>query len=402
MGYLYQIFTKGKYSESHMFIIQGTYTVTATAKDPDENGQYKTTSVSFTVARLTIDYTLTVSESGIILGSEPIDGNAFSETSDRKLTVNLTSPVGAATIRHFTVSKDIENDYSLKVPSGESVPLLTKDGNVFLVSIPQGFSGQAVLKIGAFKVTLNVQTQVQPTLALKAGETFFADGIEWRCLMQENNEMLITSEHIISTHTLHPHNNSWSYIRWGRSNGRNKLNGNSQSYGDWNQTGDIYINDYAGSGFLQTLTTLSSKITEKQIFTPNGTIATNNPAVSGYEATSDKVFFFSAAEIYYRGVDSEATYLENYYSPYEEITGGDTATAAERTNGNTVIFSDSLSMTATSSFTFSIYSDAGWWLRDASFYRYGLFVNCASGIARAISIEESSGLRPAMWLNLAL
>jgi hypothetical protein len=329
-------------------------------------------------------FTLTYSEGALILGSEDIPGNAYTETTDKRLTITLTSPIGAPTVRYFTTSETLDEDewHLTDTDGGHSATLVfgqrvepnpythyVRDYSFYGISIPTGFVGTATLTVGDYEVTFNVMSNVTPSTELKAGETFVADGYEWRVLIR-GNWSLVIAEHIVEIQKYH----------------------NGPSYSKWAESG---IRDYLKDTFLSELQTLSAKAVPKTLMTKGDRYDIGS---LGFEKTTDSIFLLGLEEAFYNGTDGIS------------ISGSATAAgniSANRTNRNKVIFADRKARmtdgidSITQQLT-SYWSD--WTLRSPTGY-LPYAGDWVSGVSRlngdSVSYDFPSleGLRPALWIE---
>jgi hypothetical protein len=336
----------------------GTIVVKAAAKDDSS----KTLNITINV----IDYTLFYSEGNMTYGATSNDATHSTATA---FTINLTSPVGGATERYFTTSDTSSKTPTISDTDGSHDATFTTvtTNKVYKVSIPVDFVGTATFTVGSYVVTFNVTADVAPASTLNAGETFEADGIEWRVLMKDGNNSLVIAEHVLSSRMFH---STTPYPKWSASEIR------------------TYLND-SSSGFLSTLNTLSSKAIEKTLTTRTERYSTGGTL---NETTNDKVFLLNIEEAFYAGTDSAA--VGSYAS---------TGTADVRTNGNTVIFADANARKA----SYIANPDGGtssfWWLRSPSSStgtNNASVVSLSSGGVYNYDVNYSRGVRPALWLNL--
>ncbi len=92
--------------------------------------------------------------------------------------------------------------------------------------------------------------------------------------------------------------------------------------------------------------------------------------------TEDKVFLLSAADTY------------NYFSDIEARKAGYSGWAERK-------YSDSVQTTYATS------ESRAWWLRDTSYRQYNIKNIGSDGVLGGIKYDESSGVRPAMWIDLS-
>jgi len=169
-------------------------------------------------------FRLYYSEGNLMMGSEsrPTNYNMSNLTTDKNLTINLTTPVGAATARYFTaltqaataVASNQTATIAHAPASGVTgIPTFTTaSGSLKTLLIPQNYAGVITLTIGGvYTITVNVTPGVAPSNSVKIGETFAADGIEWRVLAKEGTKTLVITEHIIANE---PWQASGNYVGW--------------------------------------------------------------------------------------------------------------------------------------------------------------------------------------------
>jgi hypothetical protein len=315
------------------------------------------------------EFTLTYSEGGVMLGAENADAMAkpYAKSTATTYTINLTSPVGVATERYFTTSNEVaQSEIDWKLSSGitgASVTVVNNTSNkTYKVSIPAEATGAATLTVGVYTIMFNVSDDVTATNALKPGETFELDGIEWRVLIP-GNESLIIAEHVIETRQFHSVEN---YPLW------------------WNS--DIHA--YMNSAFLNGRTTLVSKSIYSSVKTMSAAYTGGN---GSYGTSTDKIFLLSIEEVYYTGQDNVS------------VSGKATVSTMEnRTNGNTVIFADDHARKATSLPNLLGYSNY-WLLRSPTCLSLTNRVSVVSsehGLLPDSGVITQNGFRPALRLDL--
>ncbi|MDR1068327.1 MAG: hypothetical protein LBL36_03665, partial [Clostridiales Family XIII bacterium] len=116
------------------------------------------------------EYALTYSEGALTLGSLPVEGNAYEETTDTNLTVNLTSPVGAETTRYFTTDKTVPvGEWDLTDTDDAKDARLTEvtADKSYGVTFPVGFVGDATLTVGGHTVTFHVTAKRPAAITLR-------------------------------------------------------------------------------------------------------------------------------------------------------------------------------------------------------------------------------------------
>ncbi|MDR1298954.1 MAG: DUF6273 domain-containing protein, partial [Oscillospiraceae bacterium] len=310
----------------------------------------------------TLTYTLTCSESNTTLGDGTVSAM---ETSDTTMSINLTSPVGAATERYFTTSDTSEKTASVGGAFSDSNLVTVTANQIYKITIPEGFTGIGTFTVGDYVITFTVTDSIVGSNVVKPGETFKADGIEWRVLMQDGSNSLVIAEHVIETRAFH---NTTVYPTWDISTIKAYLNGT----------------------FLTGLTTLSSKAIEKSdIMTMSKAYQNTEGGTGTYQATTDKIFLLSIEEVYYTGTDGAL--VQN---------GATVSTAVNRTNGDTVIFADAHARKST---VLSSLTESYWWLRspnDGIYMSVAFMMQGASGDYAFGDLGVAHGIRPALWLNL--
>jgi hypothetical protein len=326
------------------------------------------TAVPLTASADPPDFTLTYSEGALILGAEDDQDNAYTETTNTQLTINLTSPIGAATTRYFTTSADVDaGNWQLDSGlTGDDLATLTEvtANRAYGVTIPAEATGTVTLTVGDYAITFTVTESVVGSNVVKPGETFEADEIEWRVLIGGNSSLVI-AEHVLESRTYH---DILTYPTWASSD----------------------IRTYLSGTFLNTLSNLSTKIIEKtDIQTRSAPYGING----SFAVTADKVFLLGIEEAYYAGRDSVTVGTYAFTS---------TGTNAVRANGDTVIFADDNARK-------SVYIGSGdtsslWWLRSPSpgtGTSGASAVDFSSGGLYAFNVNSLRGVRPALCLDLS-
>ena len=313
-----------------------------------------------------------------------------------EFTINLTSPVGGATERYFTMSTPtVPGAWNLN--SGATGALLTPiiQNKVYKVSIPKDANaGTAKLTAGNFTVNINVLPERLESDKSEKGDTFKAAGIEWRMLAIDGTKgTMVIAEHLLKISNYH---NTNPYPTWRNSRIRN---------GSTNSMASIY-NEISNKD-----SDFASKISPTSLWTrdypyqkPGYIGLAQNDWInrqSWYSQTFDKLFLLSWEEAFYKGVDNQVILTQP-----SSITN--TGTAEVRTNGNHVLFADYYSRLATGAGISSLY----WWLRSPGVYNNvdtasqihnsGAVNNNGSGGSISNSlwyVTDSCGVRPAMWIN---
>ncbi|MDR0286496.1 MAG: DUF6273 domain-containing protein [Clostridiales bacterium] len=287
----------------------GVYSVTLILNSGDR------ATFKLTVTEIPPEFTLYYSE-----------GNILMDKDRKTLTVNLTSPIGAQTIRYFSTrgldgvtaySYDASNwvlngdgivapEYSddgtfnasfchLTIPFVDNPNL--QDVDICLPSgigrhlaygiiVKPGYVGTFTLNVGAYKVTFNVTAPVGADDAaraksyassLKVGDTFAASGIEWRVLHKESGESLVITENSYGNQTMHSTNTAYdTSINWMGSRLRADLNSDVHSY------------SYDNLSF-------KSAIKEVTLYTRHGADSVNYTGATSI--TNDHVFLLSEEEV---------------------------------------------------------------------------------------------------------
>ncbi|MDR2647693.1 MAG: DUF6273 domain-containing protein, partial [Oscillospiraceae bacterium] len=305
-------------------------------------------------------------------------------------TINLTSPVDAVTERyvHLHASQSDDKLNVVEVNKYTVIPELTQNkisedtdnatdtiistNSVFKVTIPIGYVGDVTHTFGPYTVVYHVTKDVEPSPAVQVGETFAADGVEWRVLHKTDSESLIIAEHLLDTARMHSSSTNWDPdVLWSGS----ELRG--------------YLNDT----FMNSLTTLKSNIELKKIHTRKGwnESATYTEDIS---ITEDYVFLLSEEDVfgsltYVRVVDEEKGLFTYDRKP---------ANLAYNTVPNTVLFTDVRSRMTTS---VSGCSATNWWLRShySSSSTNALTIHSAGSTVFYPVTNSSVGIRPAMFIN---
>jgi hypothetical protein len=314
-------------------------------------------------------YTLAYSEGAVRLGSHPVAGDAWAETARTELVIDLASPIGAATVRHFTASQSVPAaEWKLASSGTGSAPARTEvvANSSYGVSIPAGFAGTATLTVGSYTVTFKVAGDRPRMADLDKGETFVADGIEWRALSKQSDAVLVIAEHALENRALH---GSGAYPTWQASDLR------------------AWLNDASG-GFLSTVPTLAPLAKATDVTTRDGNYESGS---SNRTTTTDKVFLLGTEELWYAGQDGAPV-----------LNSATTGTAAQRTGGDDVLFADDNARKATSPSDGSDY----YWSRSPSCYAasasYATSVNRVAGTIHDYSVTEARGVRPALWVRATL
>jgi type II secretory pathway pseudopilin PulG len=213
--------------------------------------------------------------------------------------ISLTSPAGYPTVRYFTASEPPAGGWQLN--AGSTGAALIPSGASASVSIPAGATGMATLTADSYTITFDVQASRQPSKNLKRGDTFAANGYDWRILHKESDaDVLVIAEHIIDAKSINYPSTNWDTdIRWDGSTLRASLNSNTYAYS--------YDN----------LTDIKAKILDTTLYTRIGfsdartaPYKTGGASDSGhngyYELTNQKLFFLSQEEVF-RALDYPAT-----------------------------------------------------------------------------------------------
>jgi hypothetical protein len=347
----------------------GTMVVSAKPKD-DPSG------TPITVTLEVVEYTLFYSEGNVTLG-DGINGG-LEDADDENITISLTSPVGAETIRYFT-TRNKAGSANLAVP--EELWVLDAGGTgatrvqvspdqVYGIRFPAGASGAATLTVGEHTVTFNVAANVPASDAVKVGETFEESGIEWRVLHKNSaSDVLVIAEHVLDSQPIHNSTpTDWdTNVRWAGSQLRTKLNDSSYSY---------------SYGRLNPL--FQALILDTTLHTRRGW---RDARFDGYDTLpNQKLFLLSEEEV------------------FQTIVNGASTTNAkmdlsQSVHGSAVLFADGNARTATG------VSTDYYWLRSPRSYEYfAARVNISPGVMGNVGsdyIDKSFGVRPALRLNLA-
>ncbi|MDR1410334.1 MAG: DUF6273 domain-containing protein [Oscillospiraceae bacterium] len=247
-------------------------------------------------------------------------GNRVLSTAD---SVNLTSPVGQRTTRFFTTTGNADDMRMTQANTGGTANAVFEppsaanhmayddwDNRTRQLVIPHGYVGAVTIKVaGQYTITVNVKandTKANPQQranSARIGETFEADGVEWRVLMKDNTQALIYAEHALAFDTM---SLGSSYA--------------DTSFYTWMQ------------GFYSKLTELPPYNLEKNV----PTLAGDYNTTSQYRYNKLRVFPLSMEETGYRGYDNAT--IRDFGASSPDPNKINTRTAAERVNGNTVIF----------------------------------------------------------------
>jgi len=341
----------------------GTITATFTVADD--------TSKKVTVTINVVAYTLFYSEGNMLYGSTTQDTTHTTTYAD---TINLTSPVGAATTRYFT-TKNLTGGANYNIAAADwvltSVSGDDLTGNVALspvttdqsygVTIQPGFVGEFTLAIGGnYTVTFDVTANVAQSATVKVGETFTASGIEWRVLGKDGGQALIIAEHIQFDQRINGTISNWdTAITWANSELKESLNG---------EAGGVAPGSTWFAGLDNNFT---STIVPTTLKTKNGYNGSG-----GYDTlTSQKFFLLSEDEVF--GTSS----------------GGD---ASNNLFAGTTLFADNNSRKVTTLATSTL-----WWLRSPTVRdSTAAVIYSASGIVDKSTVNDTDGVRPACVVTL--
>jgi len=293
--------------------------------------------------------------------------NEGTTSSPVNLTINLTSPVGAATERYFTTQAvDGSANYSTDTwaldPGATGASLTAETAKqVYKVSIPVGATGTAKLTVGSYTVTINVTDSQAASSSLNVGETFAESGVEWRVLAKEGNQALIIAEHVLFNQRVHNANTNWdTTVNWGGAELCKALNGNSSysttAAGEW----------YAG---------LDSAFKSKVVPTTIKTKKEFDGSSGDYITLADQKFFLLSED-----------------EVYGTSAGGDTA---NNLYPGTTLFTDisSRKVTALSP------SSTSWWLRSPRQSNFAAALVSSGGGAASTTVMTAYGVRPACIID---
>ena len=149
------------------------------------------------------DFSLFYSEGNLLMtpsASLPANYSMSNLTNSAKHTITMTSPIDFSTTRYFTCLSAAGTD-SILHPATISLSTIANPygdptvntANAYLhpLNIPQGYVGKITLTIGAagneYVTVIDVQANRTPSNGVKIGETFTADGYEWRVLAKGDN-----------------------------------------------------------------------------------------------------------------------------------------------------------------------------------------------------------------------
>ena len=128
--------------------------------------------------------------------------------------MTLTSPIGAATHRHFYISAGNNQNWSVSaIPANANVQLTSAVGVLRLV-IPQNYAGKITLTVGIQSFTINVVANRLRSTDVLVGETFAGGNTEWRILVKNGNQALIISEHVLFQDRINPSDRGWVNPNW--------------------------------------------------------------------------------------------------------------------------------------------------------------------------------------------
>jgi hypothetical protein len=303
---------------------------------------------------------------------------AFQSESGQWLTlgttaVNLTSPVNGATERYISLCASQSVDFSTTegdntvavMPvfsqnntggtAGATSTTITANQN-YKVTIPANYEGTVSYTLGGYTVIFHVTADVVPSNDVGVGETFEADGYEWRVLNKNGGETLIIAEHLLYTAQFHTSYTNWdTAILWSGSSLRTSLNGT----------------------FKNSLTTLGANIVQKTIYTRkgwNGSTYTDPISV-----TQDFIFLLSEEDVFGTAYTGTPNFFYN-------------------TVANTILFPDANSRKATVA---DGCTNGYWWLRSPRTAVGDVALGKPDGWNGAYQLVTSAShaVRPALFVN---
>jgi hypothetical protein len=341
----------------------GTLVIKANAKD--------NTDKKLNITVYVTDYSLTYSDGGLIMGSEDIGGNAYTETLEGNITVNMTTPIGNSTIRYFATSGVMPSEaWTISdTDKGHNATLSSITNNkAYKVSIPKGFNGDAVLKVGAYEVTFHVTENAEPSSSLRAGDTFAASGIEWRVVYRESaTDMLVISEHVLDKKPMHNVELNWdTATKWEGSDLRTALNDSTYTY-----------------SFGNLESSFQSKILDTKV---NTRIGATNSRYGGYEESSEQKLFMLSEEEVLRTI------------VYNDITTDAVMDLSKNLYGDVILFADDNSRMA--NYSNGSPASSNWWLRSPrGALDNAAVVELTRGISASGRVSIDFGVRPALRIN---
>jgi hypothetical protein len=230
-----------------------------------------------------------------------------------------------------------------------------------------GYVGDITYAFGPYTVVFHVTAAVVPASTVKVGETFEADGIEWRVLYKQSDaDVLIITEHSIDAEKVHDSNANWGTdITWANSTLRETLN----------------------SAFLTSLSTLSNRVLYTTLYTVNGYQGSTYDTLTG-----QKVFLLSEEEVF--GTRQEGLSIDLEKNVYPTIV------LFKDNNARKTIFVDTNRINSTLD-TGSLGSQR-YALRSPRNYNSSkaeVFLN--QGTINSNSVTTATGVRPALRVNLS-
>jgi hypothetical protein len=318
------------------------------------------TAVPLTASADLPAYTLTYSEGGLILGaaSDGTDDN-FTTSTATTYTINLTSPIGAETERYFKTSTTVQEENWVLAPGGTNATKIKVDDQTYKVSFPENATGTATLTVnGDYVITFTVTNSVVGSNVVKPGETFAADGFEWRVLHKNgDDDVLVIAEHVLDAQQINDISTDWDTdIRWDGSALKTALNNDTYDYS------------------YDSLTTLKDKIIDTTIYTRIGYLGNT------YQTLIDqKLFLLSEEEVY--------------------LTSPGTPNLANNIYGDVVLFADNNARKAVAVSSVSV---PNYWLRSPRRDTENVaMVNLSTGATNYNIATTSRGVRPALCLDLS-
>jgi len=263
---------------------------------------------------------------------------------NRNMTINLTSPVGRPTVRHFgsfnpttNVAHTVPAAQWVLAGNGINAPIAATTirtfanivntatvpsfvsgttANTFGVVIPVNYVGTFTLTVaGLYTITFNVTMDRTASSAVQIGETFVsgagANRIEWRVIGRRDNQALLITESMqFDAMPNNVHANWDTNIRWDGSNLAAALNGirgrNSQAPTD------------AWRARLVTDAAFMGMIAPQTIYTRVGW---NNVRFGGYRAMANQQVFVLSEEEVLRQLNFSGTQTADLnYNVFGDVT----------------------------------------------------------------------------------
>ena len=297
------------------------------------------------------------------------EGWQLLDATTNTLTIDLATPQGAATTRFFTARNSTDSaNYTVAlaqwVLSDASITLSQVTANqAYGVVIPAGYSGTFTLTVSdTYTITFNVGG----TGGTDIGETWLADGIDWRILAKGAGTLVI-AEHVQLDQQINATSTNWdTNIKWAGSSLRADLNGTGAA------------GTRPAKTWYEARNLGSLGIVPTQIFTR---IGWNDVRYGGYEALAGQSFFLLSEEEVFNALGASGTQVpdltKNLFAP-------------------SVLFRDANARKAS-----TLASTTSWWLRSPrSLTSSAAMVNSATGVAYGSTVSNTFGVRPAFVTNL--